>query len=55
VAVKKADCAKRMIVWCTLALVLVTVFLMAGYALFEGAGQAPTVQPERRPQALPAR
>jgi hypothetical protein len=55
VAVKNADCAKRMIAWCTLALLLVTVFLMAGYALFEGAGRPPTVQPERRPQALPTR
>jgi hypothetical protein len=52
VAVKNPDCAKRMTVWCILAVVLVTVFLMAGYALFESAGQAPTLQPERRPQAL---
>jgi hypothetical protein len=46
------DCAKRMTVWCIMAVVFVTVFLMAGYALFESARQAPTVQPELRPQAL---
>jgi hypothetical protein len=55
VAVKNPDCAKRMTVWCILAVVLVTVFLLAGYALFESAGQAPTVQPEQHPHALPAR
>ena len=51
-AVKNPDCAKRMTVWCMLAVALVTVFLMAGYALFESGGQSPTVQPERSPQAL---
>jgi hypothetical protein len=52
VAIKKPDCAKRMTVWCVLAVALVTVFLMAGYALFETAGQAPTLQHEQRPKAL---
>jgi hypothetical protein len=52
VAVKNPDCAKRMTVWCMLAVALVTVFLMAGYALFETAGQAPTFQHEQRPNAL---
>lgn len=51
-AVKNPDCAKRMTVWCILAVALVTVFLMAGYALFESAGQAPTLQNEQRPKAL---
>jgi hypothetical protein len=55
VAVKNTDCAKRMTVWCILAVALVTVFLMAGYALFESGGQAQTVQPERRPHALAVR
>jgi hypothetical protein len=55
VAVKNTDCAKRMTVWCILAVALVTVFLMAGYALFESGGQAPTVQQEQRPKDLPAR
>jgi hypothetical protein len=41
VAVKNPDCAKLMTVWCALAVALVTVFLMAGYALFESAGASP--------------
>jgi hypothetical protein len=52
VVVKNLDCAKRMTVWCILAVALVTVFLMAGYALFESAGLAPTLQREQRPKAL---
>jgi hypothetical protein len=52
VAVKDPDCAKRMTVWCILAAALVTVILMVGYALFESAGQAPTLQREQRPNAL---
>jgi hypothetical protein len=52
VAVKNPDCVKRMTVWCTLAVALVTVFLMAGYALFESAGLTPTLQHEQRPKAL---
>jgi len=52
---KNPDCAKRMTVWCILAVAFVTVFLMAGYALFESAGQAPTLQHEQRPKALPDR
>jgi hypothetical protein len=55
VAIKNPDCAKRMTVWCVLAVALVIVFLMAGYALFESGGQAPTLQHEQRPKALPAR
>jgi hypothetical protein len=52
VVVKNIDCAKRMTVWCILAVALVTVFIMAGYGLFESGGQAPTLQREQRPNAL---
>jgi hypothetical protein len=55
VAIKNADCAKRMTVWCILAVALVSVFLMAGYAIFESGGLAPTLQHEQRPRALPDR
>jgi hypothetical protein len=51
-AVMNPDCAKRMTVWCILAVVLVLVFLMGGYALFDSPGQGPTLQHERRPQPL---
>ena len=44
------DCAKRMIVWCILAVLLVAVCLMGGYALFESPGKGPTFQHERRAQ-----
>lgn len=54
-AVKNTDCAKRMTVWCILAVALVAAFLMAGYALFESGGQAPTVQQEQRPKNLATR
>jgi hypothetical protein len=50
VAVMNPDCAKRMTVWYFLAVVLVVVFLVSGYALFESPGQGPTFQHERRPQ-----
>jgi hypothetical protein len=52
VAAMNADCAKRMTVWCILAVAMVTIFLVAGYAVFESAGQGPTLQHEGRPQAL---
>jgi hypothetical protein len=55
VAAMNPDCAKRMTVWCLLAVALVTVFLMAGYALFESAGKGPALQQGRRSQALPDR
>ena len=51
--VMNPDCGKRMTVWCILAVALITIFLVAGYALFQTSGQAPTLQLEQRPNALP--
>jgi hypothetical protein len=44
VAAKNLDCAKRMTVWCILAVMLVAVFAIGGYALYVSAGQGPTIQ-----------
>jgi hypothetical protein len=50
VVARSPDCAKRMTAWCILAVLLVAVFLMGGYALFESPGKGPTLQHERRAQ-----
>jgi hypothetical protein len=44
VALKSPDCAKRMIVWSILAVVLVTLFVLGGYALFQLPGQGTPIQ-----------
>ena len=49
---KNPDCAKRMTVWCILAVMLVAVFAIGGYALYLSPGQGPTIQHERRAPAL---
>jgi integral membrane sensor domain MASE1 len=43
-----ADCAKRMMVWCCLVVVLVSVFLAIGYALFEAPVQTQRIQLHQR-------
>jgi hypothetical protein len=52
VAAKNPDCAKRMTVWCILAVMVVAVFALGGYALYVSPGQGPTIQHERRAPAL---
>jgi hypothetical protein len=52
VAGRDRDCSKRMTVWCLLAMLLLTAFLISGYVLYESPGGG---QPLQKQDPVPVR